>query len=100
MQFNSVIFLIKKFHHFKTMTKEAGKMYIEKFKVHSKEMEGLLEKYQAALQQLPQVLKVCIYMYIIYMYLDVIIWLPNYLLKIDFKQTLYFRIFYIPAHEL
>lgn len=68
MQFNSVIFLIKKFHHFKTMTKEAGKMYIEKFKVHSKEMEGLLVKYQAALQQLPQVLKVCIYMYIIYMY--------------------------------
>lgn len=47
----------KEFHHFKTMTKEAGKMYIEKFKVHSKEMEGLLVKYQTALQQLPQVLK-------------------------------------------
>lgn len=45
----------KEFHHFKTMTKEAGKTYIEKFKVHSKEMEGLLEKYQAALQQLQQV---------------------------------------------
>lgn len=47
----------KEFHHFRTMTKEAGKTYIEKFKVHSKDMESLVEKYQSALQQLPQVLK-------------------------------------------
>lgn len=46
------------------MTKEAGKTYIEKFKVHSKEMEGLLEKYQAALQQLQQVFMVCIFYHI------------------------------------
>lgn len=61
------------------MTKEAGKTYIEKFKVHSKEMEGLLEKYQAALQQLQQVFMVCIFCHI-----------QNNLLKIDFKQNLHF----------
>ncbi|XP_022320877.2 ATP-dependent RNA helicase DDX51-like [Crassostrea virginica] len=47
----------KEFHHFKTMTKDAGKTNIEKMRVQSQDMEGLLEKYQSALQQLPQVLK-------------------------------------------
>lgn len=69
------------------MTKEAGKTYIEKFKVHSKEMEGLLEKYQAALQQLQQVFMVCIFYHI---YTDFYTWLQNNLLKIDFKQNLHF----------
>lgn len=68
------------------MTKEAGKTYIEKFKVHSKEMEGLLEKYQAALQQLQQVFMVCIFI----IYTDFYTWLQNNLLKIDFKQNLHF----------
>ncbi|XP_061182754.1 ATP-dependent RNA helicase DDX51-like [Saccostrea echinata] len=47
----------KEFHHFKTMTKEAGKTYMEKFKVNSGEFEDLMEGYQKALAQLPHILK-------------------------------------------
>lgn len=82
------------------MTKEGGKTYMEKFKVHSKEMEGLQEKYQAALQQLQQVLKVCIYIIkitLITSYTDLYKWLQNHLLETDFKQKLRFWIFYL--HE-
>ena len=55
--YNHTILCVQ-FHHFKTMTKDAGKTNIEKMRVQSQDMEGLLEKYQSALQQLPQVLKV------------------------------------------
>lgn len=51
-------FFHMQFHHFKTMTKEASKISIGKFKVNSTDLEGLMEDYQAALHQLPQVLKV------------------------------------------
>lgn len=72
------------------MTKEGGKTYMEKFKVHSKEMEGLQGKYQAALQQLQQVLMVCIYIIKITLitgtsYTDFYKWLQNHLLKTEFK---------------
>ncbi|XP_062604068.1 ATP-dependent RNA helicase DDX51-like [Saccostrea cucullata] len=47
----------KEFHHFKTMTKEAGKTSLEKFKVDPGDFEDLMEGYQKALTQLPHILK-------------------------------------------